>query len=213
MPRMTRVAIAAATLSLALASPARAGDPLVPLPVPAHPDLAAQQALETQFPGATGALAMRLLAAQNRERLLVGHAPLTWDPYLAASAASYGPTLASLHQLVHSPRETRPGQRENLAMAWHGTMTPEQLVGLWSAEKRMMQPGLFPAVSATGRWEDVAHYTQMVWPTTTRVGCAVVASDWDYLICRYSPPGNIDGKPVFAAAPVEVAQTAARTGN
>lgn len=213
MLRMTRVAIAAAILTLALASPVRAGDPLPPLPAPTHPDFAAQQALETQYPGATGALAMRLLAAQNRERLLVGHAPLVWDPYLAASAASYGPTLASLHQLVHSPRESRPGQRENLAMAWHGTKTPEQLVGLWSAEKRMMQPGIFPAVSATGRWEDVAHYTQMVWPTTTHVGCAIFTADWDYLICRYSPPGNIDGKPVFTAAPVQVAQTAARTGN
>jgi hypothetical protein len=38
----------------------------------------------------------------------------------------------------------------------------------------------------------------MVWPTTTRVGCAVHSTDHDYLICRYSPPGNIDGKPVFA---------------
>lgn len=156
---------------------------------------------------------MRLLAAQNRERLLVGHAPLAWDPYLAASAASYGPTLATLHQLVHSPRETRPGQRENLARAWHGTMTPEQLVGVWSAEKSMLQPGLFPAVSSTGRWEDVAHYTQMVWPTTTRVGCAIFPADWDYLICRYSPPGNIDGKPVFASTPAQVAQVSARTGN
>jgi len=40
----------------------------------------------------------------------------------------------------------------------------------------------------------------MVWPTTTRVGCAIFAADWDYLICRYSPPGNLDGKPVFASA-------------
>ena len=143
---------------------------------------------------------MRLLAAQNRERVAVGHAPLAWDPYLAASAASYGPTLATLKRLVHSPRETRPGQRENLAMAWHSTLSPEQLVGMWSAEKRLLQPGIFPAVSATGRWEDVAHYTQMVWPTTTRVGCAIYSADWDYLICRYSPPGNIDGKPVFANA-------------
>ena len=213
MRRMTRVAIAAAILTLALASPVRAGDSLAPLPAPQHPDLAAQQALEAQHPGATGALAMRLLAAQNRQRLLVRHAPLVWDPYLAASAASYGPTLASLHQLVHSPRETRPGQRENLAMAWHGTMTPEQLIGMWSSEKRMLQPGIFPAVSATGRWEDVAHYTQMVWPTTTHVGCAIFTADWDYLICRYSPPGNIDGKPVFASAPVQVAQATARTGN
>ena len=162
------------------------------------------------MPGATGRLADRLLAAHNYERALVGSAPLQWDPALASSAASYGPVLASLRRLVHSPRETRPGQRENLAMASHATQSPEQLIGLWSREKLLLQRGaagsgcpqqygcfLFPAASASGRWEDVAHYTQMVWPTTTRVGCAIFAADMDYLICRYSPPGNIDGKPVF----------------
>lgn len=148
---------------------------------------------------ATGELAARLLAAQNRERAQVGHAPLVWDPALAASAAAYGPTLARLRRLVHSPRETRPGQRENLAMAYHGTLSPEQLVAMWSAEKRYLRPGLFPAVSTSGNWLDVAHYTQMVWPTTTHVGCALYQADWDYLICRYSPPGNIDGRPVLAA--------------
>jgi hypothetical protein len=222
---MTRGRLAAAALlGLLLATPASAGDPLAPLPLLQG---YSPPPIDPRFQGATGELAMRLLAAHNRERLMVGHPALVWDPYLAASAATYGPTLASLRQLVHSPRETRPGQRENLAMAWHGTMTPEQLVGLWSNEKRMLQPGSsgpncpqqfgclrFPAVSATGRWEDVAHYTQMVWPTTTRVGCAIFSADWDYLICRYSPPGNIDGKPVFAnPAPAIVATTAARTGN
>ena len=165
--------------------------------------------------GATGEIAARLLAAHNRERAMVGAPPLQWDAELAAHAASYGPVLAGLRRLVHSPREGRPGERENLAMAWHGTMTPEQLVGMWSNEKQLLQPGSsgpncsqqfgclrFPAVSRTGQWEDVAHYTQMVWPTTTRVGCAIYSADWDYLICRYSPPGNIDGKPVFAIASV-----------
>ena len=209
---MSKLGMAAALLTLALASPASAGDPLAPLPATPQSD-ARMHTLTARFPGATGELAARLLAAHNRERALVGHPPLAWDPDLAASAASYGPTLASLGRLVHSPRETRPGQRENLAKAWHGTLTPEQLVDLWSREKRMLQPGLFPAVSRTGQWEDVAHYTQMVWPTTTRVGCAVFAADWDYLICRYSPPGNIDGKPVFASAPVQLAQASARTGH
>jgi hypothetical protein len=130
----------------------------------------------------------------------VGAQPLEWDPKLASDAASYGPVLASLRHLVHSPRDGRPGERENLAMAWHGTLSPEQLVDMWSREKLLLEPGLFPNVSRTGRWEDVAHYTQMVWPTTTRVGCAIYAADWDYLICRYSPPGNKDGKPVFVAA-------------
>jgi hypothetical protein len=183
---MTRGTFAAAVLWLALAGPAAAQDPLAPLP--------------RQFGGASGDLAQRLLAAHNRERAAVGHPPLAWDASLAASAASYGPTLASMRRLVHSPRETRLGQRENLAMAYHGTMTPEQLVDLWLKERQLLQPGVFPSVSRTGRWEDVAHYTQMVWPTTTRVGCAVFAADWDYLICRYSPPGNLDGKPVFITA-------------
>ena len=145
-------------------------------------------------------LSAALLAAHNHERVLVGHRPLEWDPDLAASAAAYGPVLAALGRLEHSPRESRPGQRENLAMATRGSMTPEQLVGLWAREKLLLQPGLFPAVSRTGQWKDVAHYTQMVWPTTTRVGCAVHVAAMDYLICRYSPPGNIDGKAVFAVA-------------
>ena len=161
---------------------------------------ATQLSAQPRLEGATGQLAERLLAAHNRERALVGAPPLQWDANLAAHAASYGPALASFRRLVHSPRESRPGERENLAMASHASMTPEQLVGLWLDEKRLLQAGLFSAVSRSGQWEDVAHYTQMVWPTTTRVGCAIFAADWDYLICRYSPPGNIDGKPIFATA-------------
>lgn len=164
--------------------------------------LCAGPALAQQLGGATGNLADRLLAAQNHERALVGAPPLEWDSRLAADAASYGPVLATVKHLVHSPRDTRPGERENLAMAWHGTLSPEQLVDMWSREKLLLEPGLFPDVSSTGNWEDVAHYTQMVWPTTTHVGCAIFAADWDYLICRYSPPGNKDGKPIFVAAAV-----------
>lgn len=156
---------------------------------------------------ANSELARRILAAHNLERARVGAPSLQWDWTLAAHAASYGPMLAAMRTLVHSPRDSRPGERENLAMAWHGTMSPEQLVGMWSDEKRLIAPGsaIFPATSRTGRWEDIAHYTQMVWPTTTRVGCAIYSADWDYLICRYSPPGNIDGKPIF------VAQSSARS--
>jgi len=180
---MMKALLAAAVTAAFIASPAAAQTPGYSVPAGA----------------ATGELAARLLAAQNRERALVGHAPLIWDPALAASAASYGPTLARLRRLVHSPRQTRPGQRENLAMAYHGTLSPEQLVAMWSAEKRYLRPGLFPAVSTSGNWLDVAHYTQMVWPTTTHVGCALYQADWDYLICRYSPPGNVDGRPVLVA--------------
>ena len=164
--------IAACAVSLAVAAPAA---PKVP---------------------ALSPLGARLLTAHNGERVRFGLSPLRWDPMLAASAAAYGPSLAALGgRLVHSPRQSRPGQRENLWMGTRGHYSPEQMVGSWIAERRYFRSGIFPNVSTTGNWLDVAHYTTMMWPTTTSVGCAVYSSrSWDFLICRYSPPGNIDGR-------------------
>ena len=139
----------------------------------------------------------RILELHNRERAAVGAPPLSWDPMLATSAASYGPALASLGRLAHSPRETRPGQRENLSMGSASHYGLDDLVGFWIEEKQHFQPGLFPNVSRTGQWKDVAHYTQMIWKGTTNVGCALhVEGGRNYLICRYSPPGNADGRAV-----------------
>ncbi len=161
------------------------------------------------------ALALFAASAAPAQPLLQGATGELAARLLADHAASYGPVLASLRHLVHSPRESRPGERENLAMAWHGTLSPEDLVAMWSKERLLLEPGshLFPGASRTGNWEDIAHYTQMVWPTTTHVGCAIFAADWDYLICRYSPPGNKDGKPIFvtaAAVPVPAPETSGR---
>ena len=148
--------------------------------------------------GGEEAVAARLLAMHNETRAEVGAPPLQWDPQLAVAAASYGPALAAIGRLQHSPRDTRPGQRENLAMGWTETTSPEELIGLWVGEKQVFFPGVFPAVSRTGSWEQVAHYTQMVWRGTTHVGCALYPAPnrWTYLICRYSPPGNVDGEVV-----------------
>lgn len=154
-------------------------------------------AVPTLPPRQTHGIAGRLLAVHNAARAEVGAPPLAWDEELARSAARYGPRLAALKRLVHSPREERPGQRENLAMDldWRGT--PESLATMWVAEKSLFVPGLFPAVTRTGKWEDVAHYTQMIWKGTTHVGCAIHdEGGWRYLICRYSPPGNRDGAAV-----------------
>ena len=81
-------------------------------------------------------------------------------------------------------------------MGTRGAFSPEQMVGNWIAEKAYYRAGMaFPYVSRTGNWADVAHYTQVVWRGTTHVGCAIYPSRHrDYLICRYSPPGNVDGR-------------------
>jgi hypothetical protein len=71
------------------------------------------------------------------------------------------------------------------------------MAGSWAAEKRLFRPGTFPSVSASGHWSDVGHYTQMIWKGSSRVGCALhKAQRWDFLICRYSPPGNVVGQQV-----------------
>jgi hypothetical protein len=101
--------------------------------------------------------------------------------------------LAALRgPLAHSPAPLRVGQGENLWRGTAGAFTLENMLGAWAGEKRWFKPGIFPDVSTTDRWEVVGHYTQMIWPTTTEVGCALYTeAGWDYLICRYSPQGNI----------------------
>lgn len=139
----------------------------------------------------------RLLALHNSERAAAGTPPLVWDAALARAAAAYAPELARLGRLAHSSREARPGQGENLWMGSRGAFSLEEMVGSWAAEKSLFRPGLFPDVSASGRWDDVAHYTQMIWRGTTRLGCAVHRTErWDFLVCRYAPAGNVVGQRV-----------------
>ena len=143
------------------------------------------------------AFASRTLLAHNLERAAVGTPPLVWDPDLASAAQEYAEGLATSGVLQHSPRNTRPGQRENLWMGPKGLYDQEAMVGSWASEKSMFQAGAFPNVSRTANWADVAHYTQMIWRDTRRMGCGLGSSaGFDFLVCRYSPAGNIDGRTV-----------------
>ena len=139
----------------------------------------------------------RMLAAHNRARADAGVPPLTWDRELAAGAADYAAQMSTIGR-VHAPREGRKCIRENLLQSLPGGRTPEQMVGVWIGEKRNFVAGTFPDVSRTGNWSDVGHYTQVIWRSTARIGCAVHSdARYDWLVCRYSPPGNVDGRPVM----------------
>lgn len=142
-------------------------------------------------------LATILLELHNRERAEVRVPPLMWDERLAAAAAAHGPLLAGRAGLVHAPPALRPGQGENLWMGTRNRYSLESMFNGWAREKRLFRAGVFPTVSRTGRSSDVAHYTQIVWRRTARVGCAIHrAADWDYLVCRYAPAGNVLGQKV-----------------
>jgi hypothetical protein len=154
----------------------------------------AQQSFAVSFPA-------RILAAHNAERARASVPPLVWDDALGTAAATYATQMAMTGRFAHSDRAARPGTGENLWMGTHGAFTVEAMVGGWSSEKRFFMPGTFPNVSRTGSWEDVGHYTQMIWPQTSKVGCALASTTRiDYLVCRYAFKGNIDGRPVGLAA-------------
>jgi hypothetical protein len=148
---------------------------------------------------ASSPVAARLLQAHNAERWAVGAAPLMWDWGLAAAADRYASELARTGRWGHSPQYRRAGQGENLWMGTRGAFRLDGMMADWTSEKRMFRSGRFPHVSRSGSWSDVGHYTQIIWPRTTRVGCALRSSrDWDYLVCRYSSPGNMMGERVGA---------------
>jgi hypothetical protein len=156
----------------------------------------------TIFPVLTGATAPdldvrdQILAAHNAERAKFGAGPLRWNDNLALGAQKWSEYLARSGKFEHSP--DLPGQMQLGENIWGGTpgrFTPDKMVSAWIAEKRYFKPGPFPTNSATGRVQDVTHYTQVVWGRTTDVGCAIArGKSEEILVCRYSAPGNIIGQ-------------------
>lgn len=177
------VATATAVISACTVSPPSAG---------IRPQVAAPRIKLPEFPPA--GIQLNLLQAHNRERALVGSAPLQWDRQLQAAADAYARYLAATGRFEHATSQALKGQGENLWTGTRGAFAPRRMVADWASGSRYFQHGEFPEVSRTGNWSDVGHYTQIIWPATQRVGCAISSSsDFDYLVCRYAPGGNVIG--------------------
>ena len=118
---------------------------------------------------------------------------LIWSPALAADAATWSKHLAKINNGEHD--QTIRGQEgENLWWGTAGAYSYGEMVGYWINEKNSFVYGAFPNCS-TSRSAIVGHYTQIVWKNTTAVGCAMSSNGkTDFLVCRYSAPGNIIGE-------------------
>ena len=143
-------------------------------------------------------LSERLLAVHNRERDLTGVPRLAWSDRLEREAQAWAERLAREGTLRHASEAESGGAGENLWMGTAGYFAPERMVHAFVAERRHYTHGKFPDVSRTGKWQDVGHYTQLVWRDTREVGCAVVrGAGNDILVCRYRPAGNWMGELPF----------------
>ena len=133
-----------------------------------------------------------MLRVHNLARREVRAAPLVWNEALAAEALGWARQLAREGRMRHSGRA---GHGENLWVGTRGAYSYGEMAQLWVDEKRYFVNRPTPNFSTTGNFADVGHYTQIIWPDTTQLGCAI-ASDrgFDYLVCRYTAPGNVMGQ-------------------
>ncbi|WIA37933.1 hypothetical protein OEZ86_001310 [Tetradesmus obliquus] len=115
---------------------------------------------------------------QNSLRAKHGAPALQWDDAIASTAQSWAAGCPNGHS------GTR-GVGEN--MAW-GYASLADAVQAWYDEVKLYDfsnPGWSPS---TG------HFTQIVWLSTSRLGCAInSACSWPTYVCQYGPPGNILG--------------------
>jgi hypothetical protein len=145
-----------------------------------------------------------ILDAHNRYRRAVPVPLLTWSNSLATSARLWAEQVANRHLDGSwiTPAD-HSGAGENI---WQGSLgsSLRAMIDLWGNERRFFRNGVFDArtigsaISTTGNWQDVGHYTQIVWRNTKQVGCGLARTGrQDFLVCRYNPAGNIVGQRVY----------------
>ncbi|PBK60891.1 PR-1-like protein [Armillaria solidipes] len=121
-----------------------------------------------------------ILDTTNSYRSAHGADALTWNDTLASYALEH--TQSCVFEHSGGP------YGENLAAGYE---SPEASVKAWGDE------GDSYNCSDPGFSSDTGHFTQLVWKSTTTVGCARVNCDgtndtpgW-YVTCEYDPAGNI----------------------
>lgn len=114
--------------------------------------------------------------------------PLTWSNELY----NYANKVASSYDCSGNLRHTSGPYGENLAL---GYSSGANAVSAWYSEGFNF-----------GGAGKLNHFTQVVWKSTTQLGCAYKdcrAKGWGlYVICNYQKPGNIIGQELANILPL-----------
>ncbi|KAL3692371.1 hypothetical protein R1sor_006022 [Riccia sorocarpa] len=128
-------------------------------------------------------------AARKAVRV-VSMANLTWDWSLANYAQNWANSRASRANNCVLKHSNGPYGENIFWASWNST--PLDAVKLWLAEK----PYYNYTTNSCKPGKMCGHYTQIVWKTTTKVGCASAKcpAGGTFTVCSYNPPGNYIGE-------------------
>ncbi len=147
-----------------------------------------------------GAQQQEMVDIHNTWRNKVGSPAVIWSAKIAETAQAWADNLKTKGcKMTHSKGS---GYGENLYWASPikysdgqvkaQTIAPTKVVNSWGDEIKNYTYNSNSC--ATGKV--CGHYTQVVWKTTTEIGCgmAVCSDSSQVWVCNYNPPGNYTGK-------------------
>lgn len=115
-----------------------------------------------------------------------------WDSQLANYARWWAGQRRARCEVIHSFPEGYFKLGENIYWGSGSTWTPMDAVGAWADEEKYYNY----KANSCAEGEICGHYTQIVWKSTRKIGCArVVCNSGDvFMTCNYYPPGNYIGE-------------------
>ncbi|BFZ56092.1 sterol-binding protein [Savitreella phatthalungensis] len=147
----------------------------------------------TTAPAATSSIALsndasfqnQILYAVNSVRSQHSSPFVTWNTQLAADALAYAQTC----NFDHAPQPADDASKFGETLAAGSTSDPAWYTSLWAQEASLYD------YNNPGFSKDTGHFTQMVWQTTSQVGCGFTSGCPGqypyYLVCRWQAPGNV----------------------
>jgi hypothetical protein len=138
-------------------------------------------------------------SAHNQVRAAHGVPPLVWDPSLAATAQAWAEQCVDDEGIVglidHNPNRSdgHPQYVGENIYGHSGSASGTAAVASWVSEEADYDYDSNTCSDVCG------HYTQVVWATTTAVGCGIATCEGllygHSIVCNYMPGGNNGDRP------------------